>query len=74
MEKVGIAHASRKIGTTGLTYDTGLCVLMGIMYAYCVIPIADISKLFGHESVDTTMIYVKSSFEDVKTGHKKYIV
>ena len=37
-------------------------------------PIADISKLLGHESIDTTMIYVKSSLEDVRAGHKKYIV
>lgn len=37
-------------------------------------PIADISKLLGHESIDTTMIYAKSSLEDVRTGHKKHIV
>lgn len=38
------------------------------------IPIADISKLLGHESIDTTMIYAKSSLEDVRSGHKKHIV
>jgi len=37
-------------------------------------PIADISKLLGHESIDTTMIYAKSSIEDVRSGHKKHIV
>lgn len=37
-------------------------------------PIADISKLLGHESIDTTMIYAKSSLEDVQSGHKKHIV
>ena len=37
-------------------------------------PISDISKLLGHESIDTTMIYAKSSLEDVRSGHKKYIV
>lgn len=37
-------------------------------------PIADISKLLGHESIDTTMIYAKSSLEDVHSGHKKHIV
>lgn len=37
-------------------------------------PIADISKLLGHESIDTTMIYAKSSVEDVRSGHKKHIV
>lgn len=37
-------------------------------------PIEDISKLLGHESIDTTMIYAKTSLEDVKTGHKKYVV
>lgn len=37
-------------------------------------PIADISKLLGHESIDTTMIYAKSSLEDVRSGHKKHII
>lgn len=37
-------------------------------------PIADISKLLGHESIDTTLIYAKSSLEDVRSGHKKHIV
>lgn len=37
-------------------------------------PIADISKLLGHESIDTTMIYAKSSVEDVRSGHKKHII
>lgn len=37
-------------------------------------PIADISKLLGHESIDTTMIYAKSSLDDVRAGHKKHII
>lgn len=37
-------------------------------------PITDISKLLGHEKIETTMIYAKSSLEDVRAGHKKYIV
>lgn len=37
-------------------------------------PIADISKLLGHESIDTTMIYAKTSIADVKAGHSKHIV
>lgn len=37
-------------------------------------PISDISKLLGHEKIDTTMIYAKSSLADVQMGHKKYIV
>ena len=37
-------------------------------------PIADISKLLGHESVDTTMIYAKASMDEVRNGHKKHIV
>lgn len=37
-------------------------------------PIEDISKLLGHESIDTTMIYAKASLENVQSGHKKYIV
>lgn len=37
-------------------------------------PIADISRLLGHEKIDTTMIYAQSSMEDVRTGHRKHIV
>lgn len=37
-------------------------------------PIEDISKLLGHESVDTTMIYAKTSIESVHAGHRKYII
>lgn len=37
-------------------------------------PIEDISKLLGHERIDTTMIYAKTSLEDVKAGHKRYVV
>lgn len=37
-------------------------------------PIADISKLLEHESIETTMIYIHSSIEDVRANHKKYII
>lgn len=37
-------------------------------------PISDISKLLGHENIDTTMIYAKTSMEDIRMGHRKYIV
>lgn len=37
-------------------------------------PIEEISKLLGHESIDTTMIYAKTSIEDVRAAHRKYIV
>ena len=37
-------------------------------------PISDISKLLGHESIDTTMIYAKSSLEDIRANHKKYVI
>lgn len=37
-------------------------------------PIADISKLLGHEKIDTTMIYIHSSMETVQAGHRKYVV
>lgn len=37
-------------------------------------PIEDISKLLGHESIDTTMIYAKTSLENVRSGHRKHIV
>lgn len=37
-------------------------------------PIADISKLLGHEKIDTTMVYAHTSTESVQAGHKKYII
>lgn len=37
-------------------------------------PIEDISKLLGHESIDTTMIYAHTSMESVQAGHRKHIV
>lgn len=37
-------------------------------------PVEDISKLLGHESIETTMIYAEVSMESVRDGHKKYIV
>lgn len=37
-------------------------------------PIGDISKLLGHTSIETTMIYAKTSLDDVRTGHKKYVI
>lgn len=37
-------------------------------------PIADISKLLGHEKIDTTMIYAHTCMDAVQAGHRKYIV
>lgn len=37
-------------------------------------PVTDISKLLGHQSLDTTLVYAKASLEDVRSGHKKYII
>lgn len=37
-------------------------------------PIVDISKLLGHEKVDTTMIYAHASIADVQAGHRKHVV
>lgn len=37
-------------------------------------PIEDISRLLGHESVGTTMIYAKVSESNVQNGHKKYVI
>lgn len=36
-------------------------------------PISDICKLLGHEKIETTMIYAKTSMEDIRAGHRKYI-
>lgn len=37
-------------------------------------PIADISRLLGHEKIDTTMIYAHANMESVQAGHRKYVV
>lgn len=37
-------------------------------------PVEDISRLLGHESISTTMIYAKVSMENVQSNHKKYVV
>lgn len=37
-------------------------------------PLVDISKLLGHEKVDTTMIYTHVSTVDVQAGHRKHVV
>ena len=37
-------------------------------------PIEDISSLLGHENVATTMIYAKTSIENIQSGHKKYVI
>lgn len=37
-------------------------------------PIADISKLLGHEKIETTMIYAHTCTESVQAGHKKFVV
>lgn len=54
-------------------YDPGLhlrhgCGLQSGM------PIEAISKLLGHESIDTTMIYAHISIDSVREGHRKHIV
>lgn len=37
-------------------------------------PVEDISILLGHASIATTMIYAKTSMENIRSGHKKYVV
>ena len=51
-----------------LRHTTATLALQGGM------PIADISKLLGHESIGTTMIYAHTSLADIQAGHKKYVV
>ena len=37
-------------------------------------PIEQVQKLLGHESISTTLIYAEVKQENVKNGHQKYIV
>lgn len=37
-------------------------------------PIEQVQKMLGHESIATTTIYAQSSNDEVKTSHEKYII
>lgn len=37
-------------------------------------PIDEIQKMLGHSSINTTMIYAKTSLENVRNNHKRFIV
>lgn len=37
-------------------------------------PIEQVSKMLGHESIETTQIYLDLSEEDLKQAHKKYVI
>lgn len=37
-------------------------------------PIEEISRLLGHEKVDTTLIYAHVANSDVQNGHRKYVI
>ena len=37
-------------------------------------PIEQVSKMLGHESLDTTTIYAITSIDDVKNSHEKYLI
>ena len=37
-------------------------------------PIEQVSQVLGHSKIETTTIYARSSNENVKSSHKKYVV
>ena len=37
-------------------------------------PIEQVSKMLGHESVETTQIYLDLSEQDLKAAHKKFVI
>lgn len=37
-------------------------------------PIEQVSKMLGHESIETTQIYLDLSEEDLKMAHRKYVI
>lgn len=37
-------------------------------------PIEQVQKMLGHESIETTTIYAQSTNDEVKLAHEKYII
>lgn len=37
-------------------------------------PVVEVSRLLGHENLDTTLIYAKSSYSDIQASHRKYVI
>jgi len=37
-------------------------------------PLIQVSKLLGHEQIDTTQIYLDISDEELMQAHKKYVI
>ena len=37
-------------------------------------PIEDIQAILGHENIETTIVYARTSNDDVHFNHKKYII
>lgn len=37
-------------------------------------PLLTVSKLMGHESIETTQIYLDISDEELEASHEKYVV
>lgn len=37
-------------------------------------PIEQVQKMLGHESIETTTIYAQSNMEDVQASHNKYVI
>ena len=61
-------HVSKHVTPHVFRHTTATTALQNGM------PVSDISKLLGHESINTTMIYAKVSTENVQAGHRKYIL
>lgn len=61
-------HVSKHVTPHVFRHTTATTALQNGMH------IENISKLLGHERVDTTMIYAKLSMDQVQSGHRKYIV
>lgn len=37
-------------------------------------PIKDIRELLGHENIETTLVYARTSVERVRMNHQRYVV
>lgn len=76
-DKGTIEHTCRKIGKRAGVEKVHphrfrrTCATFALRHG---MPVEQVSKMLGHESIDTTMIYLDLSEEELGQAHKKYVI